>query len=248
MRSWISGVTTGAGEYAPMPPVFKPVSFSPTRLWSWLVAIGSTFLPSTMTIKLASSPSRNSSITTRLPALPKALPESISRTASSASCNVIATITPLPAAKPSALTTIGAPFSRKYANAGSTLVKFWYSAVGILWRARKSLVNAFEPSNWAAAWVGPKIFNPAARNASTTPITSGASGPTMVNPICLSWANFTKAGISVAEIFTFSTFCSNAVPALPGATKTLSANGDCAAFQAKACSRPPFPMMRMFIL
>ena len=67
-------------------------------------------LPSTMTIKLASSPSRNSSITTRLPALPKALPESISRTASSASCNVIATITPLPAAKPSAFTTIGAPF------------------------------------------------------------------------------------------------------------------------------------------
>ena len=46
-------------------------------------------------------------------------------------------------------------------------------------------------------------------------------------------ANFTKAGISVAAIFTFSTLYSNAVPALPGATKTLSANGDCAAFKSR---------------
>ena len=37
-----------------MPPVFGPLSPSPTRLWSWLVAIGSTFWPSTMTMKLAS--------------------------------------------------------------------------------------------------------------------------------------------------------------------------------------------------
>ncbi len=92
-----------------MPPVLGPLSPSPTRLWSWLVAIGSTFSPSTMTMKLASSPSRNSSMTTRAPASPKALPESMSRTASSASCRVMATITPLPAARPSALTTIGAP-------------------------------------------------------------------------------------------------------------------------------------------
>ncbi|MCY1460815.1 hypothetical protein D9M71_784040 [compost metagenome] len=96
-----------------MPPVFGPVSPSPTRLWSWLVAIGSTLWPSTMTMKLASSPSRNSSITTREPASPKALPASMSRTASSASARVMATITPLPAARPSALITIGAPFSRR---------------------------------------------------------------------------------------------------------------------------------------
>ena len=31
-----------------MPPVFGPVSPSPTRLWSWLVAIGSTCVPSTI--------------------------------------------------------------------------------------------------------------------------------------------------------------------------------------------------------
>src|SRR5690625_6017575 len=61
--------------------------------------MGSTFLPSTMTIKLASSPVRNSSITTRLPAAPKRLPDSISVMASSASAKVMATITPLPAAR-----------------------------------------------------------------------------------------------------------------------------------------------------
>jgi hypothetical protein len=59
-----------------------------------------------MTMKLASSPVRNSSITTRQPASPKALPESMSVTAASASPGP-ATITPLPAARPSALTTIG---------------------------------------------------------------------------------------------------------------------------------------------
>ena len=34
------GVTIGAGEYAPMPPVFGPWSPSSRRLWSWLVASG----------------------------------------------------------------------------------------------------------------------------------------------------------------------------------------------------------------
>ena len=48
-----------------MPPVLGPASPSSRRLWSWLDAIASTFLPSTITMKLASSPSRNSSMTTR---------------------------------------------------------------------------------------------------------------------------------------------------------------------------------------
>ncbi len=96
-----------------MPPVLGPVSPSPMRLWSWLVAMGSTLLPSTITMKLASSPSRNSSITTRQPASPKALPDSMSVTAASASSRLRATITPLPAARPSAFTTMGAPRSRR---------------------------------------------------------------------------------------------------------------------------------------
>ena len=40
-RACTAGVTTGAGEYAPMPPVFGPWSPSSSRLWSWLVASGS---------------------------------------------------------------------------------------------------------------------------------------------------------------------------------------------------------------
>ncbi len=50
MRRSTSGVTTGAGEYAPMPPVFGPRSPSSRRLWSWLVASGSTCAPSLMTM------------------------------------------------------------------------------------------------------------------------------------------------------------------------------------------------------
>ena len=37
---------------------------------------------------------------------------------------------------------------------------------------------------------------------------------------------------------------SRAVPALPGATSTSVTRGDCAHFQASACSRPPPPMIR----
>ncbi len=70
----------------------------------------------------ASSPVMNSSITTSAPAPPKA-PPNISSMAASASASSIATITPLPAASPSALTTIGAPCARTWARAASASVK-----------------------------------------------------------------------------------------------------------------------------
>ena len=90
-----------------MPPVFGPVSPSPTRLWSCAVPKGSAVVPSQSTKKLASSPVRHSSITTS--AFGSAKQAAI---AASASSTVAATVTPLPAARPSALTTIGAPCSR----------------------------------------------------------------------------------------------------------------------------------------
>ena len=114
-RRWISGVTTGAGEYAPMPPVLGPWSPSSKRLWSWLVAKGKALWPSHNTMKLASSPVKNSSITTRAPpalcVTPKRLSSSMKSIASWASAKLMATTTPLPAAKPSALMTIGAPLA-----------------------------------------------------------------------------------------------------------------------------------------
>ena len=69
----------------------------------------------------------------------------------------------------------------------------------------------------------------------------------MVKPIWLAFANSTNAGMSVAEIATFSTPFSCAVPAFPGATKTLSTRGDWRTFHAKACSRPPLPIIKIFI-
>src|SRR3712207_1468195 len=37
------------------------------------------------------------------------------------------------------------------------------------------------------------------------------------------------------------------MPGLPGAAKSLPSRGDCASFQASACSRPPEPSSRTFM-
>ena len=49
--------------------------------------------------------------------------------------------------------------------------------------AQRSLVKPFEPSSRAASRVGPKARIPAAFRSSTSPATSGASGPTTTRPI-----------------------------------------------------------------
>src|SRR5512143_397227 len=244
IRAWSARGTTGAGEYAPMPPVFGPASPSRSRLWSWLDASGSTFRPSTITMKLASSPSRKSSTTTRAPAAPSSPPDSIASTAACASSTVVATTTPFPAARPSALTTIGTPRSETYARAAAASENVRYCAVGMPCRAMKAFAKSFELSSCAAACTGPKIASPAARNASTMPAASGASGPTTVSATFCSRANATRSGNAVSA--TLATAGSSAVPALPGATKTFATRGDCASFQASACSRPPPPMTRTF--
>ncbi|MCY1534913.1 hypothetical protein D9M68_702970 [compost metagenome] len=107
-------------------------------------------------------------------------------------------------------------------------------------------MKALEPSSWAAPAVGPKMSRPRERNRSTTPATSGASGPTMVSCtfFAAKSASCSSASTSMA---TFSHLASVAVPALPGATKTFSTRGSWATFQARACSRPPLPMMSTFM-
>jgi hypothetical protein len=65
-------------------------------------------VPSVSAKKLASSPTMNSSITTSAPAAPK-LPENMSTSAFVAWLSVSAMMTPLPAARPSALMTTGRP-------------------------------------------------------------------------------------------------------------------------------------------
>src|SRR5690606_28424786 len=114
------------------------------------------------------------------------------------------------------------------------------------WRRKKAVVKAFDPSTTAAFARGPKHLRPARSKASTTPATSGASGPTMVSPTWARRAKATSPGMSSAAIATFETLGSRAVPALPGAQYTRFTRGDCAHFHASACSRPPPPMTRTF--
>src|SRR3989338_2321929 len=115
----------------------------------------------------------------------------------------------------------------------------------MLCRVMKRLAKSLDDSSCAAALVGPKIFRPSARKASTTPAASGASGPTTV--ICMSscFANSIRSGMAVMA--TFSTPSSKAVPALPGATKTFCTFVPCARRHASACSRPPEPITNNFI-
>src|SRR5690606_16410362 len=115
-----------------------------------------------------SGPSRNSSMTTR---------SQVSAWAS-ASARSAVTTTPLPAANASSLTTYGAPNSSSADAASTRVVQVREPAVGTPAAAMTSLENALEPSSWAAAAPGPKTGTPAARTASATPATSGASGPT----------------------------------------------------------------------
>src|SRR5690606_16078015 len=228
-----------------MPPVLGPASSSSSRLWSWLDARGRMFRPSTITMKLASSPSRKSSITTLAPAWPMPPSVSIMSTAACAWSRSVATTTPLPAASPSALITMGAPRASMYACAAAASEKVSYSAVGMPWRFMKALAKSFDDSSWAAARVGPKIFRPRARKMSTMPAASGASGPTTVNATCSRSASAARVCGSLTGML--RTPGSRAVPPLPGATMTCWTLGERARHQASACSRPPEPTTRIFM-
>ena len=160
----------------------------------------------------------------------------------------MATITPLPAAKPICLDynrcarllhiIFGALNIDKMAIA---------SAVGAPAASQMDLVKNFEASSCAAAWLGPKHNTSEARNKSATPAASGASGPIITKVNCLDCAQ---------------------TPALRYRLKYLDANAVCylgnarisrryeqsitfwilrSTAQAKECSRPPLPNIKIFI-
>src|SRR5208282_2940209 len=112
------------------------------------------------------------------------------------------------------------------------------------WRRMNALAKSLELSRRAAARVGPKILRPAARNASTMPAASRPSGPTTVRPTCSVRAKSVSSAIALSA--TLASSGSRAVPALPGATKTLATRGERAIRHAKACSRPPPPTTSTF--
>mmetsp|Transcript_28286 Transcript_28286/g.92332 ORF Transcript_28286/g.92332 Transcript_28286/m.92332 type:complete len:213 (-) Transcript_28286:178-816(-) len=168
-------------------------------------------------------------------------------TASNASSCVCATTTPLPAARPSALTTIGAPSAAMYALASTVFVKRLYLAVGMSYLAHRSFMKPLEPSRTAAPASGPKVGTPAAVSASPRPATSGASGPITTNPTPSSSQKRTTAAWSfTSSDGTDSMPSSCCVPPFPGTAHTRSHCGDCRIFHASACSRPPFPTTSTF--
>ena len=225
-----------------MPPVFGPVSPSPTRLWSWAAPSGSAVVPSHSANRLTSSPTRHSSMTTLRPAGPMVPASMKSAMAASASATVSATTTPLPAASPSAFTTIGAPRRRTNSRAASASSKRSHRAVGMPAASQSSLVKLLLPSSRAAAASGPQHLMPAACMASAMPATSGASGPGTTRSTWLSRAKSTRAAMSSTPIGTVS--ASSAMPGLPGAHHSLVSSGLAASFQHSACSRPPDPTTR----
>ena len=178
-------------------------------------------MPSLNKSNETSLPDRASSITIRRAASSPATRLTIrSSTAPSASDRELATTTPFPAARPSALMTTGvsadpkSPRLRKD-KASSAESATRKRAVGIRCRAMNSFANTLLASSRDAAVLGPTIGNPAFSKVSTRPAASGASGPTNVKSIPCDLAKFSNS----IWLFTLigNTSASCWMPALPGA-------------------------------
>ena len=198
-------------------------------------------------------PSRYSWMTMLAPAVPKALLTRISSIALFASAALVQIKTPLPRARPSALTAHlpSSDAANFFAWAASENVPAF--AVGMPYFSMKCCEKTLDDSNCAAFRFGPQMRKSFFWNKSTMPSASGLSGPTTVSSTFFSCANASSFGKSSAPRFTHSTgaefFASRscAMPALPGAHHSCVTCGDCASFHTSACSRPPEPMTRSFI-
>ena len=107
---------SGAGAYAPMPPVFGPVSPSPMRLWSWATGRATSHGAVAERHQAALGPASRSSSTIGPCADQFAGSRRRSRPRSSG------TTTPLPAARPSSFTTTGRPSVGHQAMASSASI------------------------------------------------------------------------------------------------------------------------------
>mmetsp|Transcript_1456 Transcript_1456/g.3695 ORF Transcript_1456/g.3695 Transcript_1456/m.3695 type:complete len:353 (+) Transcript_1456:511-1569(+) len=240
-----SGVTKGVGAKAPMPPVFGPWSLSKIRLWSCAGGSTAKVLPSQHAKTEHSTPVISSSRTISLPASPMVPFSRKSRTACFASSRLDGTMTPLPAAKPLALTTTMKGASSTYFSAASRLsapLKDLYSAVGTLWRAMRSLQKILDDSIWAACLLGPKHGMPAAVSASAMPSSSMTSGPTTTRSTA-SFLQKSMTSMKAGPLTGIAWLVSGAVqvPPLPGRRCTLPTEEHWLSLQASACSRPPEP-------
>jgi exodeoxyribonuclease VII large subunit len=183
-------------------------------------------------------PASTSSITSAAPAAPRRRCSRNSAIAASACATLPATTTPLPAASPSAFTTIGAPRRRTNSRAAAASVNRSHSAVGMPAASHTSLQKLLLPSRRAAAAEGPQQAIPASPSASASPSTSGASGPGTTRSMAWARAKRTSPALSMAATGTF--VATSAVPGLPGAHHTAVAPSRASATHS-ACSRPPLP-------
>ena len=160
-----------------MPPVFGPVSPSPTRLWSCALASGSACAPSHSAKKLASSPSRNSSMTISAPAAPNRPSPSIASTAAMASSMRRRDDDALAGGEPVGLDDDRraargdvAPSPRRRRGSGIGGGRDALAGAEILHEGFRAFERGGRGGRAEAAM-------PAASSASTRPATSGASGP-----------------------------------------------------------------------
>src|SRR3982750_4073789 len=109
----------------------------------------------------------------------------------------------------------------------------------------RSLVKPFDPSSWAAAALGPNTATSAARSASATPATSGASGPMTTRSMPRVFASSTTVTASHGSAAMHS--AQRATPGLPGTAISSPQLGDCLRRQASASSRPPDPRSKIFM-
>ena len=205
--------------------------------------MATTFFPSVSAKTESSSPSIHSSTTTWQPASPNAWPESMPRTASTASSVVRHITTPLPAARPDAFTTTFPSAERTYASAAARSVKQAKAAVGMPWRCISPFAKALLLSISAAPMQGPKAQSPCAWKWSTIPAASGASGPTTVRSTAFpsahpasDWCSSASSGSEVAP----------SIPPFALVTKNSASGASRRSFQSSALSRPPFPTIRIF--
>src|SRR6266566_3253908 len=109
-------------------------------------------------------------------------------------------MTPLPRARPSALTATRPWRSRAHAFAGAGSVKTSKSAVGIAARRISALAKTLLDSMRPARRLGPKTGKPASRSASPTPASTAASGPSTMRPSCSRFAKLTRRTTSATPI------------------------------------------------
>ena len=218
----------GTGEYAPMPPVFGPVSPSPSRLKSCAAPSGTTRRPSREREQRDLRPSSSSSITSRRRA------PATARSAASSSPAVRHTKTPLPAASPSALTTHGGARHRERARRPARRRR-----AAPPWRTSSSLRSAPPRRS------GRTRRCRCAAAASATPATSGASGPITARSIPSVTREAEQAVAVVGRTGWHDAERGDA--GIAGRRVQLGqAAGCCASRQASACSRAPDPTSSTF--